>query len=107
MSELLKRLRKEAEFLQKSEATIYAGMSLSSILDEYEEEQKQLVAWKEAVEDRFIANYLEWDDADPHGSLNKLFALEYKMTLDCRISSGAQELYDQGFQDGMIYTGPY
>ena len=68
--------------------------------------------WKEAIEDLFILNWLEWDDNDPRGSLHKLIQWEIRMAFDPTISERARDLqiaqfdagfaqgYDQGYLDG-------
>lgn len=52
--------------------------------------------WKEAIIQRCIVNFIEWDESDPVKSLRALIASEVRIALDPAVSSDAQALVDSG-----------
>lgn len=53
-------------------------------------------AWRDAVIDACVINFLDWDMTDPRGTLARLIHWEQECALDPSISSAAQALIQRG-----------
>lgn len=83
----------------------YKGTKVKTkILDELRAAYEEADAFKEAVEDACIVNYLDWDDQNPKQTMRKLIKLEVEMSLDPRISVEARKLITLGMEQAVQPT---
>ena len=77
----------------------------TKILDELRAAYEEADAFKEAVEDACIVNYLDWDDQNPRQTMRKLINSQVEMALDPRVSAEARKLITLGMEQATSAYG--
>ena len=77
----------------------------TKILDELRAAYEEADAFKEAVENACIVNYLDWDDQNPRQTMRKLINSQVEMALDPRVSAEARKLITLGMEQATSAYG--